>query len=120
MVEQEPRIGEIRKGRDIGRNSGSNSNRSYIWRACIGCGETRWVEYIAHKKQPARKMCAVCNCRSRIIPVKIKDSAPYIGEVRYGRELGKVKHKGDKFIKTVEKTPHFNAGDESGILTGCV
>jgi len=25
-----------------------------------------------------------------------------------------------EFIKTVEKTPHFNAGDESGILTGCV
>ena len=47
MVEQEPRIGEIRKGRDIGRNSGSNSNRSYIWRACIGCGETRWVQPVA-------------------------------------------------------------------------
>ena len=33
------KIGDVKKAREIGRNGSG----PYIWRACIDCGETRWV-----------------------------------------------------------------------------
>lgn len=38
--EEKPQLGEVRKGRTVGKKN----RNSYIWAACLDCGEERWVE----------------------------------------------------------------------------
>lgn len=44
-------LGEIRRGRDIGLTSVSNR---FIWLACLGCGEERWVVLMGNKPRSLR------------------------------------------------------------------
>jgi len=48
-------IGEIRKGREIGKQSSHN----FIWAACLGCSKERWVEL--NKGNPNSKRCRSCS-----------------------------------------------------------
>lgn len=57
QLEPEPRLGEIRRGREIGR-SGNNASGRYIWDACVDCGKPRWVHLV--KGQPVYKRCNAC------------------------------------------------------------
>ena len=50
-----PLIGEIKKGREIGRTS----RQSHIWQACGGCGKQRWVQL--RKGQPKSLQCHSCS-----------------------------------------------------------
>lgn len=52
----EPKIGEIRRGWDIGHIS----DVKHIWQACEQCGKKRWVSL--HKGHPAYVLCRSC-CR---------------------------------------------------------
>ena len=52
-----PKIGEIRKGRDIGRARWLK----FIWHACEVCGKERWVRIGGGK--PTNKRCPKC-CKS--------------------------------------------------------
>jgi len=49
-----PKLGEIRRGKEIGYNS----KHRYIWHACVGCGKERW-EALAHG-QPNNLRCVCC------------------------------------------------------------
>jgi len=49
-----PEVGEIRKGREIGRTRTSK----WIWHACEGCGKCRWVQF--KKGMPESRHCVNC------------------------------------------------------------
>jgi len=57
-------LGEIRKGSEIGKNSGGYIKgkkyiwHKYIWAACLDCGKERWVRLI--KGEPYRERCFPC------------------------------------------------------------
>jgi len=51
-----PIIGEIRKGREIGKKS---PRSNYIWAACVDCGKERWVKFIKGKLRNNR--CKSCS-----------------------------------------------------------
>jgi len=53
-----PQIGEIRYGREIGKEN----RGKYIWCACIDCGKERWVYLSFHKKSESKR-CHSCNGR---------------------------------------------------------
>lgn len=50
-----PEIGEVRQGREIGKNA---SFHRYIWVACEKCGAERWVQY--YSNQPCAQLCKRC------------------------------------------------------------
>lgn len=50
-----PKLGEVRKGRDIGK---SQLRGSFIWAACPNCGNQRWVRLI--KGIPRYQLCRAC------------------------------------------------------------
>lgn len=52
-----PNIGEIRRGREIGKTGGRASGK-YIWAACIDCGKERWVCLV--KDNPRSLRCLSC------------------------------------------------------------
>jgi NAD-dependent SIR2 family protein deacetylase len=103
-----PSLGEIRDGRSIGKEAGT----SYIWHACIDCGEERWVE--CRKGELRSQRCYECrgkprtlrcqNCSRKNAVHKKKNrtiivSTPYIGETRYGDEIAKTGYrKYNKYI----------------------
>lgn len=57
-------LGEIRKGSEIGKNSGGYIKGKkyiygkYIWAACLDCGKERWVRLI--KGKPVSQRCQSC------------------------------------------------------------
>jgi len=55
-----PEIGEIRKGREIGKLVAHR----YIWHACIDCGKERWV--ILRGGTSCHLRC--CSCANKLIP----------------------------------------------------
>lgn len=50
-----PQIGEIQKGKDIGKTP---KYGKYIWLACVSCGTERWVEL--RYNRPRRARCHPC------------------------------------------------------------
>ena len=52
-----PEIGEIKKGKEIGRLS---SHTNFIWQACENCGKERWSQYQIKKEQPISRNCKYC------------------------------------------------------------
>lgn len=50
-----PKIGEIRKGSEIGYKSRS---QKFVWHACVKCGRQRWVTVVRGK--PHRLTCQFC------------------------------------------------------------
>ena len=57
-----PVLGEIKRGREIGRISKNCASRQYVWHACVGCGKERWVDVI--KRKPRSTICLVCSLKS--------------------------------------------------------
>lgn len=57
-----PEVGEIKRGREMGRSR--DSLGKYIWAACIDCGKERWVHYSVGKSQPYNLRCNSCSNRS--------------------------------------------------------
>lgn len=49
-----PEVGEITKGRQIGRKSGS----AFMWSACQDCGKERWV--MLRRGEPRHLICIPC------------------------------------------------------------
>jgi len=78
----EPFIGEIRKGKDIGKNP----DYRYIWQACSNCGSVRWVAIV--KNEPRSLLCRKCSSSGQK-KVSVDRGVPQIGEIRRGRDIGK-------------------------------
>ena len=53
-----PELGDIQRGREIGKIGGAKHN--YIWSACEDCGEERWVHYIKKHDAPRATKCLSC------------------------------------------------------------
>jgi hypothetical protein len=77
-----PKIGDIRHGRDIGRNKKIQEAMQYIWAACEICGKERWVRF--KNGQADNKRCIKC---AKYIAPNICIN-PEIGEIRCGRDIG--------------------------------
>lgn len=52
-----PRIGELKKGKEIGYPK--TPYTYFIWCACLDCGAERWVRTI--RKEPVNKRCGHCD-----------------------------------------------------------
>ena len=103
-MENEPVLGEIRKGKDIGKTHGIY----YIWFACIECGVPQWVG-LRHGR-PRNTRCHDCAIRKpwkeehrRNHEKAIKEmqiqrdldnqfpNPPVVGEIRLGMYIGHTK-----------------------------
>lgn len=80
-------IGEIINGKELG----IKVKCKYIYSPCSICGEPRWTRYSVKGQSAAKDKCLSCSIklvheRNRL---KVKPKGdPFIGEIRYGRELG--------------------------------
>lgn len=80
---ENPQLGDIRMGRDIGRKC----SHSFIWRACERCGKQSWVGL--RNGQPTSLGCGPCsNTKRRPFPQGSLE-APVEGDIRKGIEIGK-------------------------------
>lgn len=61
MKKNIPKIGEIKKDRELGREKG---HHKWIWTACYDCGEKRWVELVHGK--PISSRCKSCSHKGNI------------------------------------------------------
>jgi hypothetical protein len=80
-VDLVPEIGEIRRGRDIGKSLSQHPS-FFRYQACISCGKKWWARANANVKK-----CRNCCCRKERL-YSTKD--PVVGEIRYGEEIGKI------------------------------
>jgi len=79
-----PKLGDIRYGRDIGKTRGMK----YIWSACIDCGKERWIE--VKKGRPTHSKCRRCiGYKSAISTLPCPN--PQKGDIRHGKDIGKSK-----------------------------
>jgi hypothetical protein len=84
-----PKIGEIRRGRDIGK-SVSQHPAFFRYQVCVSCGKEWWARENANVKK-----CRNCCCKKERL-YSTKD--PVVGEIRYGEEIGKFNEHNTKFI----------------------
>lgn len=66
-----PKINEIKRGRDIGKNPPSNN---FIWAACERCGKLRWVHYSKKTEKPRWNYCGSCGCTLAVRKPKVSFS----------------------------------------------
>lgn len=59
---EQPRIGEVRRGRTIGKVGGFRN--PFVWAACLDCGKERWVRVKQNK--PISLRCV--RCADKAIP----------------------------------------------------
>ena len=94
MSIEQPELGEIRRGYEIGKTNTSSKNR-FIWYPCERCRQNRWVQY--EKGKPSSPCCRKCAYivmgENNFIPLKPKlpnDHMPIEGEIRTSEEIGAV------------------------------
>lgn len=56
------KIGEIKRGREIGK---AKVSQSYIWLACELCGKERWVQFDIGKNKGITRICRSCVWKTR-------------------------------------------------------
>ncbi len=79
-----PKLGERRRGRDIGIKVFGNM---FVWHACVGCGKERWATLTGGK--PRHIKCRSCGCK-RSLPIPQGTLVnPQAGDVRRALEIGK-------------------------------
>jgi len=93
VITHEPVLGELRYGRELGRNTGQR----FIFAACEGCGKTRWVEY--RKGQITDKRCINCVNKGRTFKLTHArtDIEAKVADIKTGGELG-MKCKEQRYI----------------------
>jgi hypothetical protein len=93
VITHEPVLGELRYGRELGRNTGQR----FIFAACEVCGKTRWVEY--RKGAITDKRCIHCVNKGRKFKLTHArtDIEAKVGDIKTGGELG-MKCEGQKYI----------------------
>lgn len=90
-IDAPPHIGDIKKGKELGKSSNRNS---YIWHACITCGKERWVQIMGGK--PKNLRCHICANR-----LFAKLPPPRYGEEHHRWKGGQYKNHGYIFIKVL-------------------
>lgn len=122
MSANSPKIGEIRKGKEINR-SGSD-NHKYIWHRCEGCGKARWVQLMNIKSIPIpnKKLCIACGVREawKRPEVIIKQSESRKGEKCYCWKggLARSRHRGYVFIKLRPDSSFYSMANQDKKISG--
>ena len=80
-MENEPVLGEIRKGKDIGKTHGIY----YIWFACIECGVPQWVG-LRHGR-PRNTRCHDCAIRKPWKEEHRRNHEKAIKEMQQNKEM---------------------------------
>jgi len=75
-------LGEIKTGKDIGRNTKSDRYHKYIWQACAGCGKERWVAI--RNEKPVRILCLKCSCKVKVISEELREKYKQAGRKKKG------------------------------------
>lgn len=70
-----PEIGEVRRGRDIGKVR--LGRYAFVWAACEVCGKERWVA--ARHEQPINKICIACAQKARGLRVRRENNPHWNG-----------------------------------------
>jgi ribosomal protein S27E len=82
-----PQIGDITKGRNIGKNELTGN---YIWVSCVECGKRRWVQF--RNGQPVSARCLSCGT---------KRGGALLTRERNGNWTGGVRLHGDGYIEVL-------------------
>jgi len=93
VITHEPELGELRYGRELGRNTGQR----FIYATCEVCGKKRWTEY--RKGEAKDKRCINCVNKGRTFKLSHArtDIEAKVGDIKTGGELG-MKCKPQKYI----------------------
>lgn len=85
-----PQIGEIQKGRDIGK---ADKTGNFIWQACADCGKERWV--LLHYGKPRNTLCLSCKQKGHEVTAETrrKLSFSHRGQKAYRWKGGRSKTK---------------------------
>ncbi len=101
-----PKIGEIRKGIEIGRTKQAKY-RTYIWQACKECGAERWVEFKCGK--PDTEKCRRCAAIQNLKYIK-----PPKGKEHYRWAGGKKKEHGYILVRLSPDDPFYPMARSDG------
>lgn len=102
-------LGEIRKGKDIGRR-GSNK---WIWHACIKCGKQRWVLLL--RGQPGNLPCR--SCASKLFWQNPEYSKKHKGPLHHCWKGGRMKAtQGYTLVKVYPDNPLFAMANSHGYI----
>ena len=105
IIGETPKVGNIARGRDIGKRYASR----YTWSKCPVCGKERWLVYRTNDSH-TKQLCPSCSASGQ-------NKARYQRDVRYGRwHGGRMKSKGYIFIKTYKEDPFFPMASVSGYI----
>lgn len=104
-----PRIGEIKKAREIGRRD-NRPSRKYIHAMCPNCKKERWVIFRSyhHKDSQGLIKCQSCFIRELDARHKMQDSPAWRG--------GRHKHNGYIFIKLDPNDFFYPMADHKGYV----
>lgn len=80
ITEEVYKVGDVRYGRDIGKES--QQYGAFIYTECVDCGAKWWA-----RKRANITKCMSCSRRKERL-YSTKD--PIVGEIRYGEEIGKI------------------------------
>jgi len=97
-------LGEIRTGREIGRDTKADRYHKYIWQACGGCGKQRWVAIRSGK--PVRTLCLKCSCKVKIISEELREKYRWAGK----KKLGSHWSDNSRLKVSGENSPHWKGG----------
>lgn len=93
VIAHEPELGELRYGRELGRNTGQR----FIYAACEFCGKKRWTEYRNGEAKDNRCINCVNKGRTFKLSHARTDIEAKVGDIKTGGELG-MKFKEQKYI----------------------
>lgn len=107
-IADKPILGEIRKGRDIGKEP--NQHQLYIWQACTDCGKARWVRLC--KGKPTSLLCHTCGMVKKWneIKDKVRESICLRNSMENSPSWkgGRIKNAGGyALVKLPQNSPYF-------------
>ncbi len=100
---------EIKRGRDIGKTQGLQTNRKYIWRVCISCGEGSWQHLV--KGKPQRDMCRRCY-QVKVMPQQL---FKHLSEHSCWKG-GRLTREGYILIRLADNSPYRAMADTKGYI----
>lgn len=108
-----PELGEVRRGREIGKNSSSSrAATQFVWHACQRCGKERWVEL--KKGEPVSRFC--CPCVSRREEVREAKRIKMSGENNPHWKGGRQTNSGYLMVRVYPDDPFYPMATAEGYV----
>jgi len=90
-------LGEIKAGKEIGRDTKADRYHKFIWQACTNCGRQRWVAI--RKGKAIRTLCIECGNKTKVLSEETREKYRQAGRKKKGsrwNEQSKAKLRGEK------------------------